>query len=416
MKKIVTIGWWNGHSNFLSCIRDLDYEISSIVSMSDDWRTTGELMRLFDENFWIHFPPPWDVRKCLYSISDFEYSKYFEYIFENVFTDPWNISKYTVLELFRISSREYLSKLWTTISWEFSWWAYKKIDSNIDEKLKNRILQFIEDDRWNIKDYLVEKLWKMLDFILPLDVALKWHKFWNILMWNIYYNLDKNYSKMLVVMHKFLQIEKSKIIPVTTDKAYVKAILENWDVIEKQDRISNLWNYNSRIKEIKLLDSCSYAKSNSDIIKSILEADYIIIPPGDLYTSNIANFIIGWVVELIKYSKAKIILIWNTTNKWWETNWYKVMDFVLEIEKHLWKQIDYLVVNKKRVELSKKEKEQLENDISVKWWKYIYLKEISKKVLEKRWTIVIEEDLLDIKSLYKHDWETLKEIVKELII
>lgn len=415
MKKIVTIGWGNWHSNFLWCIKDLGYEISSIVSMSDDGRTTWELMRLFDENFWIHFPPPWDVRKCIYSISNFEYSSFFENIFENVFIEDQDISNFNILELFKISSKEYLSKLWTTISWDFSWWAYKKVDSNIDEKLKNNIIQLIEENNWEIKEYLTQKLWSNIDFILPLHVPLKWHKFWNILMWNLYYNLDKNYSKMLQVMHKFLQIEKNKIIPVTTDKAYVKAILENGEVIEKQDKISNLWNYNSKIKEIKLLDSCSYAKSNSDIIKAILEANYIIIPPWDLYTSNIANFIIWWVVELIKYSKAKIIMIWNTTNKWWETNWYKVLDFLLEIEKHIWKQVDYLIVNKKKVELTKEEEKELKEDISVKWWEYIYLKDSSKKFLKKRWTIVIEENLLNIKTLYKHDKKKLKIIIKNIL-
>jgi len=50
-KRIVTIGGGNGQSNLLSALYEnnfhRDFMISSIVSMSDDGRTTGELMRKF---------------------------------------------------------------------------------------------------------------------------------------------------------------------------------------------------------------------------------------------------------------------------------------------------------------------------------------------------------------------------------
>jgi hypothetical protein len=43
-------------------------------------------------------------------------------------------------------------------------------------------------------------------------------------MANLYYNLDKDYNAMLKVMHELLEVE-ANIIPVTTKKAYIKAIL-----------------------------------------------------------------------------------------------------------------------------------------------------------------------------------------------
>jgi hypothetical protein len=43
-------------------------------------------------------------------------------------------------------------------------------------------------------------------------------------MANLYYNLDKDYNKMLDLMHLLLQVQAT-IIPVTTKKAYIKAIL-----------------------------------------------------------------------------------------------------------------------------------------------------------------------------------------------
>ncbi len=58
-----------------------------------------------------------------------------------------------------------------------------------------------------------------------------------------------------------------------------------------------------------------HAQHNPRIAHAIQEADYIVLTPGDLYTSLISNLIIGGVPELIQKSQAKIIFIANTTNK-----------------------------------------------------------------------------------------------------
>lgn len=52
LPRIVTIGGGNGHSNILGAIEKTfieHIELSAIVSMSDDGRTTGRLMRYFQE-------------------------------------------------------------------------------------------------------------------------------------------------------------------------------------------------------------------------------------------------------------------------------------------------------------------------------------------------------------------------------
>lgn len=86
---IVTIGGGNGHSNMLSGIHEVfedRIDLSSIVSMSDDGRTTGLLMKYFSEDLGIHFPPPGDLRRCLYvlsrSIHRDDFQKYFEMVLE----------------------------------------------------------------------------------------------------------------------------------------------------------------------------------------------------------------------------------------------------------------------------------------------------------------------------------------------
>lgn len=58
------------------------------------------------------------------------------------------------------------------------------------------------------------------------------------------------------------------------------------------------------------------ARQSKAVANAITAADYIVITPGDIYTSTISNLIIGGVADLIKnYSHAKIIFIANNTNK-----------------------------------------------------------------------------------------------------
>ena len=81
MKNITTIWGWNWQSNLLDWLflnlKD-ELNISSIVSMSDDGRTTWELMKAFNDELWFHLPPPWDLRRCLFSLSNSQYRNYFK--------------------------------------------------------------------------------------------------------------------------------------------------------------------------------------------------------------------------------------------------------------------------------------------------------------------------------------------------
>jgi len=67
--------------------------LSAIVSMSDDGRTTGRLMRYFHEDTGLHFPPPGDLRRCLYFLSYSEYALDFQKYFEFVLQDDEIISE-----------------------------------------------------------------------------------------------------------------------------------------------------------------------------------------------------------------------------------------------------------------------------------------------------------------------------------
>lgn len=398
MLKITTIWWGNGQSNLLDWFFEYgskNYELSSIVSMSDDWRTTWELMKCFEEELWLHLPPPWDLRRCLFSLSDSSYREYFKLVFEYTFLNEEKIKDFTIFDLFKQVNKELL--------FFGRWW-----------ELKKELINFVETWSWNLYDFINDKCNNIFNFELPLQASLKWHKFWNILMASIYYNLWKDYDKMIDFMHKLLEVDW-KIIPVTTKRAFIKAILWNWEIIENQDRISNVADYNSWIADLELMECSLEASHNNQVHEAIVNADYIIVWPWDLFTSIISNFIIAWVQESIKQSNAKVIYIWNSTNKWWETMWLTQLDFVNKIERFLWKKIDYFVLNNKNQKLNKEQLELFKNNISVKWWDYLFLSSWEKKELQRRKIEVIETDLISTDSFYKHSKDKLINAIKQII-
>ena len=399
MIKITTIWWWNGQSNLLDWLFKFwwdNLDISSIVSMSDDWRTTWELMKSFEDELWIHLPPPWDLRRCLFSISDSEYRDYFKLVFEYTFLNEEKIKNFTIFDLFKQVNKELIF---------FGRWG----------DLKTELVKFIEFSNGNLYELLNEKCSNIFHFILPLNASLHWHKFWNILMASIFYNMWKDYNEMIKFMHDLLEV-RWHIIPVTTKRAFIKAILWNGETINNQDRISNVANYNSWIADLELMDCSIDANHNFQVHNAILNADFIIIWPWDLFTSIISNFIIAWVQESITQSKAKVIYIWNSTNKWWETTWLTQLDFVNKIERFLGKKIDYFVLNNKKQNLSIEQMEKFKNNISVKWGDYLFLSNWERQELLKKNIEVIEADLIWLDSFYKHSQEklvwTLKQIIK----
>ena len=370
MKNIVTIWWGNWHSSILKWLYKNfdknnswdDFSISAIVSMSDNGRTTWLLMREMQDELWLHMPPPWDLRRCFFSLSSSEYRDEFEKILEYVI--------------------------------------------DFDEKIKNlkliNILERLHESEWFIKN-LENHDKKFLNFKLPLDSSIKWHKFWNILMAILFYNL-KDYSKMVEFMSFLLDV-KWEVLPITEDKAFIKAILEDWDIIETQDKISNVVDYDSAIERIELMDNPENAKLNKWIKEVIEKADYIIIWPGDLFTSIDANFIIPWFLDLLNTSNAKKFYVLNSNNKKWETTWYTILDFVDFVQNKLDNKIDYIVWNSVLPKLNNFQLKKFKNDISVKWWDFLVIDdEIKKEILDKYSNLeIINWDYVDIESVYKYN-------------
>jgi len=137
-------------------------------------------------------------------------------------------------------------------------------------------------------------LWRKL-FIYRFERGeLKGHNFGNLFLAALE-KVSADYNEAIETTSYVLKT-KGEVIPVTLTKTNLVAQYENGKVVKGEGLIDENQAERSKIKNIYLEPK---AEANPKAIKRILESDYIIIGPGDLYTSIIAVF---WLIELKKQS------------------------------------------------------------------------------------------------------------------
>ncbi|KKQ96243.1 MAG: hypothetical protein A3C27_00315 [Candidatus Levybacteria bacterium RIFCSPHIGHO2_02_FULL_39_36] len=137
---------------------------------------------------------------------------------------------------------------------------------------------------------------------------------------------------------------KGEVVPVTLEKTKLNAELEDGKVIEGESNI-DIPKHDPRLK-IKKVFLSPPAKANKYAVKTIMEANYIILGPGDLYTSIIPNLLVQEIVPALKRTHAQIIYVVNIMTKYGETNKFQASDFIRVIEEYLGEGVlDYAVVN-----------------------------------------------------------------------
>lgn len=135
-----------------------------------------------------------------------------------------------------------------------------------------------------------------------------------------------------------------KVIPVTLDDTQLGITLEDGTQIIGETNIDvPKHDANLEIQEAFLVGG---GKLNPRAREVLINSDYIIIGPGDLYTSIVPNLLALGMKEAIQESRAKIIYICNIMTKHGETTDFQVKDFVDVIEKYIGKnKINYVLVN-----------------------------------------------------------------------
>ena len=285
MKKVVTIGWWTWTYNLLRALKPLEVNINAIVSMSDDWWSTGVLR----DEYWVL--PPWDLRRALVALAKDEDTVFLRKLFNFRFK-WWSFDGHNLGNLIMLAASEIEGDFWKAIN---------KLEELFDVKGKIYPATFE-------KTRIVAQLENGEIIIWETNIDVPKHD-WNLRIKN-FWVVKEEYAKILNSLKQHIEIPT------------VAAAME--DVLKQanQDRP----NANPKVKEI------------------LVDADYIIIWPGDLFTSVLPNILVNDIAYYLKKSKAQKILMVNIFTKYGETAWFKLSDFLNEFKKYMGSDIFDIVI------------------------------------------------------------------------
>lgn len=137
---------------------------------------------------------------------------------------------------------------------------------------------------------------------------------------------------------------KGEVLPVSFDQTNLVMEYEDGKVILGEHFLDEFpGDGTKRITNFYLLPP---AYVNSEAIGKITKADLIILAPGDLYGSLIANFLVDGVAEAITKSPARKVYVVNLMTKYGQTYDFSAADHLTEIEKYLGQKcIDKIIMN-----------------------------------------------------------------------
>jgi len=344
MKKVAVIWWWSWVFNVLKWLKHIKgIFLTPIVTMSDDGWSTGFLR----DEYWIL--PPGDLRRSLVALADDKKTnflrKLFAYRFENWFLKWQNL-------------------------WNLIMFASEKITNNYWKAL-NELEHLFEIKNWKVYPATEEET-RLLAIL----------ENWEFVIWETNIDIPKHDSNLKIQGFFVIKEEYAKILTIS----------EN---VWKKD-ISNF------LLEQAIQDKPQENKTLKNVFE---ESDYIIFWPWDLYTSILPNLLVWNTIDLIKNSKAKKIYISNLFTKDWETNNFKLSDFINVFWKYLQKDIfDYILVQDlKKINLSKEFLTKYEKE-----WKKL----VEIDLQDSR---IIKEDLISQTDVLRHDVNKLTNVLSKIL-
>ena len=129
-------------------------------------------------------------------------------------------------------------------------------------------------------------------------------------------------------IHRLLNI-RGRVLPVSWDQVHLCAELADGQLIEEEAHI-DVPKHDPSIP-IRRVFLRPEATPNPEALAAIADSDFIVMAPGDLYTSSLPNLLVRGVPESLRRSRAKLVYVLNLMTKRGETLGYSASRHVEEL-------------------------------------------------------------------------------------
>jgi uncharacterized cofD-like protein len=172
--------------------------------------------------------------------------------------------------------------------------------------------------------------------------GLNGHNFGNLFMVALTQILGSE-AKAVKAASRILRV-KGRVLPVTEDDLHIVASYDDGVVIEGEHEIDEPPEERFT-HHITNLTTNPKGHITEDAKEAIMNADLILLGPGDLYSSLLANCVIEGVPEAIQASKAKFVFASNLMSRPGQTHGFTSCDHVAEVVKYVGRTPDIVIVN-----------------------------------------------------------------------
>jgi len=148
-----------------------------------------------------------------------------------------------------------------------------------------------------------------------------------------------------IEMFKYFFSVTGNIIPVTLDKVHLVAEYDDGSKVVGEHLIDEPEDD----KKIVKFYFDNKAQAYQGAVDTIMSSDYIIIGPGDLYTTTLANIIVDGIPQALQKTKAKLIFISNLMSKKGQTRGLTLESMLSLVEGYIGRKFDYVLVNNGRI-------------------------------------------------------------------
>lgn len=172
--------------------------------------------------------------------------------------------------------------------------------------------------------------------------GLSGHNFGNLLL-VVLTELLGSETAAIQAAARMLQV-RGNIVPVTNKKIDLVATYDDGVTVTGEHEIDEPTTDREK-RKITDLSVTPQVEISKAAEATIAEADLIILGPGDLYTSVLANCVVKGVAEAIRNATAKVVYVSNLMTKLGQTSDMGVAEHVSELEKYVGRVPDYVLVN-----------------------------------------------------------------------
>lgn len=194
--------------------------------------------------------------------------------------------------------------------------------------------------------------------------GLEGHSFGNLFLTAITDTFDGDQEKAIEYACRILRI-RGQVIPVSLDNIDVVAQQEDGTVTVGETNIKDNFEKRDISQKITKVWLQPQAKATPKAIQAILEADLVIIGPGGLYTSLIANLLVDGISNALMETKAKILFNMNLMTDAGQSHGLSAQDHIEVIRNYVGKYPDIILTNNKDLPQDIVKKYEAENDFPV---------------------------------------------------